>query len=34
MREVIDEVLSGNFGSETGSLDFSQATMELSVYPG
>ncbi|MBR4731922.1 MAG: hypothetical protein IK081_04050 [Lachnospiraceae bacterium] len=34
MREVIDEVLSGNFGSETGSLDFSQATLELSVYPG
>ena len=34
MREVIDEILNGNCGGETGSLDFSQATIELSVYSG
>lgn len=34
MREVIDEVLGGNYGSETGALDFSQATIEFSVLPG
>ena len=34
MREVIDEVLGGNYGGETGALDFSQATIELTVYPG
>ena len=34
MREVIDEVLNGNYGGETGSLDFSQATMEITIRPG
>ncbi|MBR6477089.1 MAG: hypothetical protein IKS85_01455, partial [Lachnospiraceae bacterium] len=34
MREIIDEVLNGNYGGETGSIDFSQATMECSVTRG
>ncbi len=34
MREVIDEILNGNYGSETGSLDFSQATLECTAFPG
>ena len=34
MREIIDEILNGNYGRETGSLDFSQASLEISALQG
>ena len=34
MREIIDEVLNGNYGGETGALDFSVATIDASVASG
>ncbi|MBO4750667.1 MAG: hypothetical protein J5546_10145 [Lachnospiraceae bacterium] len=34
MREIIDEILNGNYARETGSLDFSQASVELTALQG
>ena len=33
MREVVDEILNGNYGSETGELRFSQSQIKLTVAP-
>ncbi|MBP5263080.1 MAG: hypothetical protein J6Z33_01750, partial [Lachnospiraceae bacterium] len=34
MREIIDEILNGNYARETGSLDFSEASIELTALQG